>query len=131
MDGRQPPEQTDIVFGAVEGVYGPQKTPMLWQCIIARIKEPLRAIHILNPPPKYIHKLGWLLPIHSMYSRGAQCLMRGARGPFLPMAAMVVGVVMTVAFCAKATEILNDAKNTKISCFYRIILSMTIYCTTY
>ncbi len=33
---------------------------------------------------------------------------------------MVVAVVMPVVFCAKATEILKNAKNTKISCFYRI-----------
>ncbi len=40
--------------------------------------------------------------------------MWGARGPFLPAAAMVVAVVMPVVFCAKATEKQN--KNTKISC---------------
>ncbi len=38
--------------------------------------------------------------------------MWGARGPLLPAAAMVVGVVMPVVFCAKATEKRN--KNTKI-----------------
>ncbi len=36
----------------------------------------------------------------------------GARGPFLPAAAMVVAVVMPVVFCAKATEILKNAKKT-------------------
>jgi hypothetical protein len=40
--------------------------------------------------------------------------MWGARGPFLPAAAMVVAVVIPVVFCGKATEKLN--KNTKISC---------------
>jgi hypothetical protein len=34
-------------------------------------------------------------------------------------AAMVVVVVMPVEFCAKATKILKNAKNTKISCSYR------------
>jgi hypothetical protein len=29
MDGRQPPEQANIILGGVEGVYGPQNTPML------------------------------------------------------------------------------------------------------
>jgi hypothetical protein len=38
MDVRRPPQQPDIIFGAVEGVYGPQTTPMLWQCIIAGTK---------------------------------------------------------------------------------------------
>ncbi len=46
--------------------------------------------------------------------RGAQGLMWGAKGPFLPAVAMVVGVVMPVVFCNKATETFN--KNTKTSC---------------
>jgi hypothetical protein len=95
----------DIIFGAVEGVHGPQNTPMLWQCI----------------------KLGGLSPIHLMRWRGAHGFMWGARGPFLPAAAMVPAVVTPIVFCAKATEILKNAKNTKISCFYRIILSITIF----
>jgi hypothetical protein len=57
--------------------------------------------------------------------------MWGARGPFLLAVAMVVAVVMPVVFCAKSTEILKNAKNTKISCFFRIFLSKTIYCKTY
>jgi hypothetical protein len=83
-------------------------------CGNASLPEPrsaLRAIQI--PPPKYIHKLGGLSPIHSMHQQGAQSLMWGARGPFLPVAAMVVAVVTPVVFCAKATEILKNAKNTK------------------
>jgi hypothetical protein len=44
---------------------------------------------------------------------------------------MVVVVVTPVVFCAKATEILKNAKNTKTSCFYSISLSITIYCKTY
>jgi hypothetical protein len=31
---------------------------------------------------------------------------------------MVVAVVTRVVFCAKATEILKNAKNTKISCLF-------------
>jgi hypothetical protein len=38
--------------------------------------------------------------------------MWGARGEFLPAAAMVVTVVMPVVFCAKATEILKNAMKT-------------------
>ena len=64
----------------------------------------LRAIHTLNSPKNYIRKLGGLSPIHSMHRRGAQGLMWGTRGPFPPAAAMVVAVVTTVVFCAKATE---------------------------
>jgi hypothetical protein len=88
-------------------------------------------MHTLNPPPKYIRKLGGLLPIHSMHWCGAQGLIWGARGPFLLVAAMAVVVVTPIVFCAKATEILKNAKNTKICCFYRMILSITIYCKTY
>ncbi len=80
-------------------------------------KSALRAIHTLNPPPKYIRKLGGLSPIHSMHQRGAQGLMWGARGPFLPAAAMVVAVAMPVVFCAKATEILKNEKALKLVVF--------------
>jgi hypothetical protein len=37
-----------------------------------------------------------------------------ARGPFMLAVAMVVAVVMTVAFCNKANKTFN--KNTKTSC---------------
>jgi hypothetical protein len=129
---KNPPSKY-IIFGAVEGVYGPQNTPMLWRCIIAGIKECFDGhTHPQPPPPKkYIRKLGGLSPIHSMHWRGAQGLMWGARGPFPPAAAMVVVVMMPVVFCAKATEIPKNATNTKISYFYRIILFITIYCKMY
>jgi hypothetical protein len=39
--------------------------------------------------------------------------MWGAR-PFLPAAAIVVAVVMPVVFCAKATDILKNAKKLKL-----------------
>jgi hypothetical protein len=55
--------------------------------------------------------------------------MWGARGPFLPAAAMAVAVVMPVVFCAKATEKYN--KITKISCMLEIILFITVSCKTY
>jgi hypothetical protein len=43
--------------------------------------------------------------------------MWGARRPFPPAEAMVVAVVMPVVFFAKATEILKNAKNTKLSLY--------------
>ena len=77
-------------------------------------RSALRAIDTLNPSPKKnIRKPGGLSPIHSKRRRGTQALMWGARGLFLPAAAMVVVVVTPVVFCAKATEKRN--KNTKIS----------------
>jgi hypothetical protein len=38
--------------------------------------------------------------------------MWSARGPFLPVAAMVVAVVMPVVFCPKATETCNEKNKT-------------------
>jgi hypothetical protein len=52
MDGQQSPKQADIIFGAVEGVYGPQNTPMLWQCIIAGTKERVEGHTHPQSPPK-------------------------------------------------------------------------------
>ncbi len=85
----------------------------------------MRAINTINPPKEYIRKLGGLLPIHLTRWRGAQGLIWGARGPFLPAAAMVVAVVTPVVFCAKATEKRN--KNTKISWWLPKSLFLTIY----
>jgi hypothetical protein len=56
MDGQQPPKQAGINLGAVEGVYGPQNTPMLWQFIIAGTKERFEGHTHPQPPPK-IHLL--------------------------------------------------------------------------
>jgi hypothetical protein len=71
---------------------------------LAEQRSALRAINTLNPPKKYIRKLGGLSPIHLTHRRGAQGLMWGARGPFPPAVAMVVAVVTPVMFCAQATE---------------------------
>jgi hypothetical protein len=49
----------------------------------------LRAIHTLNSPKNYICLLGGLLTIHSTHWIGAQGLMWGTRGLFLPAVAMV------------------------------------------
>jgi hypothetical protein len=47
--------------------------------------------------------------------------MWGARGPFLPAAAIVVAVVMPVAFCAKATE--KQKKTLKlVVCYQKVYL---------
>jgi hypothetical protein len=66
-------------------------------------RSTLRAINNLNPPKKYIPKLGRLSSIYSKCWHGAQGLMWGTRGPFPPAAAMVVVVVTKVVFFAKAT----------------------------
>ncbi len=92
-------------------------------------RSALRAINTLAPPKEYIRKLGGLSPIHSTRRRGARRLMWGARGPFPPVAAMVVADVMPDVFCAKATEKRN--KNTKISLWLPESLFTTIFCKTY
>jgi hypothetical protein len=60
------------------------------------------AIHTLNNPMKYTRLLGGLSAIHPTRRRGAQGLMWGTRGQFLPTAAMVVVVVMPVRYLARA-----------------------------
>ncbi len=64
MDGQQPPEQAGIIFGAVEGVYGPQNTPMLWRFIIAGTKEHFEGHTHPQPPPK-LHLLAQGVVAHS------------------------------------------------------------------
>ncbi len=103
---------------------------MLWQFIIARTKERFEGhTHPHPPPPKYIHLLGGLLPIHSWHPRGAEGVMWGTRGRFLLATAMAVAVVTPVVFCAKATE--KYTKNTKISFLLKIILFVIISCKKY
>jgi hypothetical protein len=47
--------------------------------------------------------------------------MWGARGPFLPAAAMVVAVVTPVVFCAKATEKQNKTLKLVV-CYQKVYL---------
>jgi hypothetical protein len=65
MDGRQPPKQVDIIFEAVEGVYGPQNTLMLWQCIIAITKENFEG-HTHSHPPQKLHQLSRVVVAHPL-----------------------------------------------------------------
>jgi hypothetical protein len=65
------------------------------------------AMHTLNAPQNYTCLLGGLSPIHSTRQRRVQGLMWGARGPFPPLSAMVVAVVVSVVLCAVATEKFN------------------------
>jgi hypothetical protein len=52
MRGQQLPKLADIILGAVEGVYGPQNTPMLWQYIVAGTKERFEGHTHPQLPPK-------------------------------------------------------------------------------
>jgi hypothetical protein len=83
MDGQHPLEHANIILGGYEGVYGPQNTPMVWQCALLEQRNALRAIHTFNNPQAYTCLLRGLSPIHSMSRCGMQGLMWGARGPYL------------------------------------------------
>jgi hypothetical protein len=111
--GDNPPSKRIYFWGQLRVFMALKTLRCCGDSSLAEQRSTLRAKNTLNPPKEYIRKLGELLPIHLMHWRGAQGLMWGARGPFLPAAAMVVAVVMPVVFCAKATEKRN--KNTKIS----------------
>ncbi len=92
----------------------------------------LRAINTLNPPKKYIRKLGRLSSIYLKRRRGVQGLMWGARGPFPPATAMVVAVVTPVVFCAKATSEVESKvilMGHPISCCHApVVRSFFIHC---
>jgi hypothetical protein len=74
MAGRQTPEQADIIFGAVEGVYGPQNTLMLWRFIIAGTKErfEVKATRTLNPPPNTSQAWGVVIHLFEASARSAR-----------------------------------------------------------
>ena len=63
MDGQQPPEQVDIIMGGVEGVYGPQNTPMLWRYIITGANECFKG-HIHHQAPPKLYPLAWGVVTH-------------------------------------------------------------------
>jgi hypothetical protein len=107
MDGQQPPEQADIIFEAVEGVYDRQNTPMLWQCIIAGTKERFEEHTHSQPPPK-IHPLSQVVVAHPF-----DASVRGARPHVGCQGASSAGSGHGCGGC-DASCVLNN--NTKISC---------------
>ena len=93
-------------------------------------RSALRAINTFNPPKEYIRKkLGGLLPIHLMRRRGAQGLIWGARGRFLPGVAMVVVVVMPVVFVLRLLK--SAIKTLKLVVCKQLYQFFTMYCKTY
>jgi hypothetical protein len=90
----QPPELANVIWGVVEGVYGPQSAPLFRQWWIATTSHQsiLRTIHTLNSPINYIRLLGGCcLSIHCASAEGkASCgALGGTRGPFLLVVVMV------------------------------------------
>jgi hypothetical protein len=98
MDGRQPPEQVNIIFGLLRVCMALKTLQYCGNTSLLEQRGALRAIHTFNNPQKYTPLLRELSAIHLTHQRGAQGLMRGARGPFPPAAAMVAVVVMPVVF---------------------------------
>jgi hypothetical protein len=126
--GDNPPSKRIYFLGLLRVFMALKTLPCCGDSSSPEQKSALRAINTLNPPKEYIRKLRGLSPIHSTHRRRAQSLMWGARGPFLPAAAMVAAIVMPVVFCSKATE---KRKKTKISWWLPKSLFITIYCKTY
>ncbi len=85
--GDNPPSKRMYFGGGVEGVYGPQGLLCSGNDVLPQHWSVLRTIHTLNSPKNYTRLLRRLLPIHSTCRRGAQVLMWGTRGLFLPAAA--------------------------------------------
>ncbi len=70
----------------------------MYHCLEQRCA--LRAVHTLNPPTNHIYLLRRYLPFHLMRRHGVQGLTWGVRGPFPPVVAMVVTLV--VCWCSMA-----------------------------
>jgi hypothetical protein len=127
--GNNPPSKQIYFLGLLRAFMALKTLRCCGDSSLPEQRSSLRAKNTLNPPKKYICKLGRLSSIYSKHRRGAQGLMWGARGPFPPAEAMVVAVVTPVVFCAKATEKRN--KKAKISWRLPKSLFITIYCKTY
>jgi hypothetical protein len=128
--GNNPPKQGDVIFVAVEGVYGPQNTPMLWRCIIAGTKERFEG-HKHPQPPHKIHPQAWGAVTHPF-----KALAWSATRPHVGrLGAISAGGGHGCGSCdascvlSKATEKSNEI--TKTSFLLTIIISITICCKTY
>ena len=93
--GNNPPSKR-IYFLGVEGVCGPQHTPMLWRCIIAGTKDRIEGHTPPRHPQNYIQLLRRSWPINLTHQHKAQCLMWGIRWAFPPLVAMIVMVFCSV-----------------------------------
>jgi hypothetical protein len=88
----------------------------------------LRAIHTLNSLKNYISLLTGLSSIHLTCWRGAQGLMWGTRGPYLPAAAMVgYGYVGP---CWQLEANVRNSKNCLQKYFFLILRRSHIFLTS-
>jgi hypothetical protein len=133
MDSRQHPKQVDIIIGLLRVCMALKTLQYCGNTSLLEQRGALRAIHTLNNPKNYTGLLGGMSAIHLVCQHGVQGLMWGARGPFLPAAAMVVAVVTPVVFMLR---LLKNAKtldklflNKKIYLLQYIVKHTTIHVT--
>jgi hypothetical protein len=86
----------------------------------------LRAIHTRNRPKNYICMLGGLSPIHMLRQHGAQGLIWGTRGPFLPAAVMVGYGCFGRCWQLEANIRLTYCRNSK-HCLWKYFLYSYVY----
>ncbi len=129
MDGQQPPKQAGIIFGLLRACMALKTLQCCGDTSLLEQRGTLRAIHTLNNPQNYTCLLGGLSAIHPMHRHGAQGVMWGAKGPFLPAATMVVAVVTPVVFVLRLPK--NAIKTLKLVVCKQTYLLFTIYCKTY
>jgi hypothetical protein len=116
MDGRQPPEKVGIILRGVECMYGPQNTPMLWQCIIAITLECFKG-HKHPQNLQKLYPLAWGSIAHPFKALAWSTRPHvGRKGAISASGGHGCGGCDASCVCSMATEKYN--KNTKISCFY-------------
>ena len=95
IDGRQPPEQVDIICKGLRECMALKTLRCYSNASLPEQRSTLRAIPPQHPQ-YYIRLLGGSSPINMMRRHEAQCLVWGVRGAFLLLAAMVVMVFCSV-----------------------------------
>ncbi len=89
MNRLQPPKFADVILGGLRVCMALKALLCSGDDELPQHRSVLRAIRTLNPPKNYMRKFGGLSPIHTLCRHGAQGLMWGTRGPFLPATVMV------------------------------------------
>jgi hypothetical protein len=102
---------------------------VLWQYIIAGTKGHFEGHTHPQQLKNYTRLFGGLSVIRLTRWCGVQGLLWGARGPFLPTAAMVVAVVMPVVFVLRRLK--SAIKTLKLLVCKHTSLFFTIHCKTY
>jgi hypothetical protein len=129
MDGQQPPKQANIIFGLFRVCMALKTLQCCGDTSSLEQRGTSRAIHTLNNPKKYTCLLEGLSAIHSTHWHGAQGLMWGTRGPFLPAVAIVVAVVLPFVFVLRLLK--SAIKTLKLVACKQTFIIFIMYCKTY